>query len=1018
MLNLIITWSLKHRAVVVALALVLAGFGVAAVRELPIDAFPDLTDVQVQVNTAAPSLSPVEVEKQITIPVEQVMGGIPGLSTVRSVSKFGLSQVTLVFEDDTDLYFARSQVLERLGSIELAEGLPRPEMGPVATGLGEVFHYIVTTDGGDLMKARTEQDWILRPALSAKGVAEVNSWGGLEQQFHVVVDPVRMVKYGVTLQELIEALERNNRNVGGGYALRGGEALLVHGVGTVEDEAGIAGIVVASEDGKPVHVHDVADVVLGHEIRRGAVTYDGRSDAVLGLGFMLMGENTREVTERLRERLHTAEKKLSKDVHARVVYARTDLVDQVIGTVKKNLFEGALLVIAILFLFMGRIRAAVLVALAIPLSMLCAFSLMLRAGIAGSLMSLGAVDFGLIVDSSVIMVENVVRRLSHDTTGRSVREVVEEAALEVRRPTMFGELIIIIVYLPILMLEGVEGKLFRPMALTVIFALLGSMVLSLTLMPVLASLFLSRRSVEHRDPLLMRIASWMYRPCLRWATSNPLTVILAAVISLAGAAAIAPRLGQVFVPRLSEGSIVINTIRLAGASVEEAVRYGMRLEALLKGKFPDEIDAIWTRTGTAEVATDPMGIEVSDIFIELTPRERWKKAKTQEELEARISETLKPMPGMRFVMTQPIEMRMNEMISGVRADLGVKVYGDEFDSMKARADRISAILNGVQGADDFAPDQLTGLPVLQVRVDRAAIARYGVSADDVLDVVECIGGRQVGEVLQGQRRFPLAVRLPDRYRTDPALLGGLVLGTPSGSTLSLSQLAKITEATGPTVINRIDRRRCVIVQGNVRGRDLGSFVSEAMKKVEAEDKDVGWGGQYEHLQRATEKLAWVVPFCLALIFFLLYWTYGTTRDSLRVYLGVPFSAVGGILALHMRGMPFSISAAVGFIALSGVSVLADMVMVSYIRRLLQDGLPLREAVLKAAETRLRPVLMTALVASLGFLPMAIATGVGAEVQRPLATVVIGGLVSSTLLSLLVLPAVYLKLGAAAGGARE
>ncbi|MEK7865728.1 MAG: CusA/CzcA family heavy metal efflux RND transporter [Planctomycetota bacterium] len=1018
MLNLIITWSLRHRAVVVVLALVLAAVGAAAVIELPIDAFPDLTDVQVQVNTAAPSLAPEEVEKQITIPVEQVMGGIPGLSTVRSVSKFGLSQVTLVFEDGTDLYFARSQVLERLGSIELAEGLPRPEMGPIATGLGEVFHYIVTTDGGDLMRARTEQDWVLRPALSSKGVAEVNSWGGLEQQFHVVADPVRMVKYGVTLQELIEALERNNRNVGGGYALRGGEALLVQGLGTVGDEASISGVVVASQDGKPVHVHDVADVVLGHEIRRGAVTYDGRGEAVLGLGFMLMGENTREVTERLRDRLRMGEKKLEKDVHARVVYARTDLVDQVIGTVRKNLFEGALLVIAILFLFMGRIRAAVLVALAIPLSMLCAFNLMLRAGIAGSLMSLGAIDFGLIVDSSVIMVENVVRRLSHDNTGRSVREVVEEAALEVRRPTMFGELIIMIVYLPILTLEGVEGKLFRPMALTVIFALLGSMVLSLTLMPVLASLFLSRRSVEHRDPLLMRIASWLYRPCLRWATSNPMTVILAAVISLAGAAAIVPRLGQVFVPRLSEGSIVINTIRLAGASVEEAVRYGMRLEALLKTEFPDEIDAIWTRTGTAEVATDPMGIEVSDIFIELTPRARWKKATTQEELEARISETLKPMPGMRFVMTQPIEMRMNEMISGVRADLGVKVYGEKFDPMKARAERISAILNGVQGADDFAPDQLTGLPVLQVRVDRAALARYGVSADDVLDVVECIGGRPVGEVLQGQRRFPLAVRLPDRYRTDPALLGGLVIATPSGSTLSLSRLATIKEETGPTVINRIDRRRCLIVQGNVRGRDLGSFVAEAMAKVEAEDKDVDWGGQYEHLQRATAKLAWVVPICLALIFVLLYWTYGTTRDSLRVYLGVPFSAVGGILALYLRGMPFSISAAVGFIALSGVSVLADMVMVSYIRRLLQDGLPLHEAVLQAAETRLRPVLMTALVASLGFLPMAIATGVGAEVQRPLATVVIGGLVSSTLLSLLVLPAVYLKLGAAAGGTRE
>ncbi|MBI2921274.1 MAG: efflux RND transporter permease subunit [Planctomycetes bacterium] len=1016
MLNWIIDVSLRNRGTVIVLALIAGALGAASMQRLSIDAFPDVTDVMVQVNTMAPGMAPEELEQQVSARVEAAMGGLPNLKLVRSTSKFGLSQVVLVFEDGTDLWFARAQVLERLQSVELPAGLERPTMGPVATGLGEIYHYIVTAPNGDLTDARTIHDWLIKPQLLAvPGVAEANSWGGFEKQFHVVADPARLVKHGLTLRDLLETLERSNLNVGGGAANGSGEILLIHGIGTATTTEEIGAITLQALDGRPIRVRDVADVVEGHEIRSGVVTADGKGEAVLGLGFMLMGENSHVVAARLRNRMDELRKSLPAGTHVRVVYDRTELVDKVIATVKKNLFEGALLVIAILFLFLGHFRAALIVAAAIPLSMLFAFSLMLQAGIAGTLMSLGAVDFGLIVDSSVIMVENTVRRLHEDESGRPVVEVVSEAAREVRKPTMFGELIILIVYLPILALQGVEGKLFRPMALTMVFALLGSMVLSLTLMPVLASLFLSRKSAGQEDPWIIRALRRLYRPVVAFVVDRPVLTLGAALIAVAGTVPVALRLPSIFVPKLDEGSIVINTIRFPGVSIEESARLSTELERRLLKEFPDEIESTWTRTGTPEVATDPMGIEVSDMFVMLRPRENWKKAASREELIRKIDDLLKPLPGMNYAFTQPIEMRFNEMIAGVRTDVGVKVFGDDFEVLKEKCAKIEAILRSIPGAAAPSTEPLVGQPVLRVKLNHDALSRHGLQPGDVLDLIEAAGGKDAGEVRAGLMRFPLEVRLPARTIDTPELFGTLLVPCPDGQRLPLSSLASIRRESGPLVINREWGKRRAIVSVNVDSGDLGGFVAEAQRRVDAElGKElreagcrVEFGGQYENLVRASKTLAWVVPLALLLILFLVYSTYGNIPDSLRVFTGVPFAMVGGVLALQLRGMPFSISAGIGFIALSGVSVLADMVMVSTIRQFLDAGRGVREAVLAAAEQRLRPVLMTALVASLGFIPMAFNTGVGAEVQRPLATVVIGGLVTSTLLTLLVLPTLYL-----------
>ncbi len=1023
MLERIISWSLRHRWAVLVLLAVAVVLGALSLRALDIDAFPDTTPVQVQVNTVAPALAPEQIEQQITFPIEQSISGLPGLQGVRSVSKFGLSQVVVTFADGTDVYFARRLVDERLGAVALPPGIPRPELGPVATGLGEVFHYVLTSDRGDVTELRTAQDWLLKPALRAvPGVAEVNGWGGNEKQYQVRVDPVRLLRHGLTVDQLVTALAANNVGAGGGSIGAQGSMLLIQGIGGVTDLDQVRQIALLARDGVAVRVGDVAEVAFGAEIRRGAVTYQGRGEAVLGLGFMLMGENTHAVTTRLRQKLDELRPRLPAGVRAEVVYARTELVDQVIDTVRNNLFEGGLLVIAVLFVFLGNLRAGLIVAAAIPLSMLFAFGGMWRFAIAGSLMSLGAIDFGLIVDSAVIQVENAVRHLARDDDGGGARrrvDVVRDAVLEVRKPTMFGELIIALVYVPILLLEGVEGKLFRPMALTVTFALAGSLLLSLTVVPVLASLLLPRRRGlrEPLDPWPVRAAGFLYAPALRAAMRHRYAAIGGAVALLAAGAIVARGLGAEFVPRLSEGAIVVNVIRIAGTDLDESVRYNTRMEQAVLRAFPDEVRHAWSRCGAAEIATDPMGVELTDLFLTLQPRERWRRASSQAELVALLQRELRDMPGQRLAFLQPIEMRMNEMIAGVRGDVAVKIYGDDLEVLKQKADEVGGVLGAVAGAADLSTEQVTGQPVLQIRIDRDALARHGVPASAVMDLVEAVGGRRVGEVIEGQSRFPPVVRLPDRLRANAAAIGAVLVTTPAGQRLPLSSLAAIEEVEGPSTITREWGQRRIAVQVNVRGRDVGSYVDEARRRVAAEVAlpagryRFEWGGQFENYERARRRLAIVVPIVLVSILGLLYATYRSVRDALRVFTGVPFAAVGGVAALWLRDMPFSISAGVGFIALSGVAVLGDMVLVSYVRQLMAGGLDRRAAVEAACMTRLRPVLMTALVAALGLVPMALSTGVGAEVQRPLATVVIGGVLSSTLLTLLVLPAIYLVVGA-------
>lgn len=1012
MLNWIINWSLRHRLLIAGLTVVFAIGGGILVRTLNIDAFPDTTPVQVQINTVAPALGPEEIERQVTVPVEQAISGLPNLENVRSVSKFGLSQATVTFGDGTDIMLARRLVSERLAAVELPPGIAKPQMGPMATGLGEVFHFMVTGRGKDLTELRTIQDWQIKPALlTVPGVAEINSWGGFEKQYQVRIDPARLVKYALTFDQVTEAIKQNNVNAGGGSIAARGNLLLVQGVGRVGSIEEIGGGVVKAQGGVPVHVRDVAEVVIGSEIRRGAVTCGGKGEAVLGLGFMLMGENPHVVTSRLKAKLEEIRPNLPPGVKVEVLYDRTELVDQVINTVRSNLFEGGLLVVAVLFIFLGNLRAGLIVASAIPLSMLFAFSGMLRFGIAGSLMSLGALDFGLVVDSSVIQIENITRHLSHDRKRRPLLEVVRDAVIQVRKPTMYGELIIMIVYLPILTLQGIEGKLFRPMALTVVFALLGSLILSLTAMPVLASVLLPRRMRE-REPWLMRLSAWVYRPVLRTALRFRLAVLLLAIAVLAAAAMIARGLGSEFVPKLSEGSIVVNVVRLAGTDLDESVRYNTKMEQALLAAFPDEVEHVWSRIGSAEVATDPMGVELSDIFMTLRPRGQWKKASTQAQLVEEVHKTLRDMPGQRIVMTQPIEMRMDELISGVRGDVAMKLYGDDFEVLKSKAGEIGSVLGSIEGAADMSTEQITGQPVLQVKVDPKALARYGLPAQEVMEVVEAIGGNDLGQVVEGQLRFPLVARLPERYRADAEAVKSILLTTPSGQRLPLSSVASVQEVEGPSTITREWGQRRITVQVNVRNRDVGSFVAQAQREVAQKVAmppgryRIEWGGQFENLAHARTRLMIVVPAALALIFALLYVSLGSVRLALLVFTGVPLAVTGGIVALWVRQLPFSISAAVGFIALSGVAVLNGLVMVTFIRQLRLQKLPLYEAVCQGSLVRLRPVLMTALVAALGFVPMAMATGMGAEVQRPLASVVIGGILSSTILTLLVLPVLY------------
>jgi cobalt-zinc-cadmium resistance protein CzcA len=1016
MLNAVIDWSLRNRFVVLACAVAFVVLGAWSLPNLPLDAFPDTTPVQVQINTMAPGLGAEEIERQLTFPVEQSISGLPRVTQMRSISKFGLSQVVVVFEDGTDIYFARQLLTERLNNAEMPEGVARPKLGPVATGIGEVFHYTLSSKCRSLTELRTLQDWVLKPALrTVPGTAEINGWGGFEKQYQVRVDLDHLAHLDVTFDQVVQALRANNQNAGGGYLHQSGDMFLVRGVGRTYTLDQIRDVVVtAPRPGVPLRIRDVAEVETGNEIRLGAITGQAQGEVVLGLGFSLIGENPHAVTGRLKSKLAEVKKTLPQDVEVRTVYDRTELVNEVIGTVRNNLFEGGLLVIAVLFLFLGNLRAGLIVALAIPVSMLFAFSGMLRFGIAGSLLSLGAIDFGLIVDSSVVMVENLTRHLAHDRDiQRNRLQVVRDAAVEVRAPTMFGELIIMIVYLPILTLEGVEGKLFRPMALTVIFALVGSLVMSLTLMPVLASLVLPRH-LEERDPWIVRVARRCYDPVLRWALRHGAEVLGLAAAALAIGVFLFRGLGAEFVPELSEGAMVITVLRVPGTNLDEAIDYNSLMEKLILEKFPDEIKNVWSRMGTAEIATDPMGPEETDFFMTFWPRERWRKAHTQDELLQEIRKVFKDLPGQNLQYSQPIQQRIDEMIAGVRGHLAVKIFGDNFEVLRERAEAVARVLGTIRGAQDVKPDQTSGLPVLQIKLLQGELARYNVPARSVLDVIESLAGKPVGDVIEGQLRFPLAVRLPEEARSSPESVGALLITTPSGVRLPLSRLASIELVEGPAKISREWGQRQITVQCSVDPdeNDLGSFVEEAQRRVPVEVPlpkgryRYEWGGKFENLQRARNRLLLVVPAALALIFVLLYVTYNRLRDVLLVFTAVPFASVGGLAALALRGLPLSISAGVGFVALSGVSVLNSMVLVTFIRQLRARGLPQDRAIEEAALTRLRPVLMTALVASLGFVPMALSTGVGAEVQRPLATVVIGGVLSSTLLTLLVLPVLY------------
>ena len=1044
MLDHTIRFAIAHRWLMLALTLALVLVGAWSFTRLAIDATPDITNVQVQINTEAPGYSPLEAEQRVTFPIETALAGLPGLDYTRSLSRYGLSQVTVVFEDGIDIYFARQQVVERLQQIrsQLPDGL-EPGMGPIATGMGEIFMYTVDADArarkpdGSAWTAtdlRTLQDWVIRPQLrNTRGVTEVNTIGGFARQIHITPDPARLVALGFTLHDVVAAVAANNRNVGAGYIERNGQQFLVRAPGQVADMAAIGDIVLDRRDGVPIRVRDVASVGEGPELRSGAATQNGR-EVVLGTVFMLIGSNSREVAQAAAARLEEADRSLPAGVSANPVYDRTALVDRTIRTVAKNLAEGALLVIVVLFLLLGNLRAALITAAVIPLAMLFTVTGMVRAGVSGNLMSLGALDFGLIVDGAVIIIENCLRRfgeLQH-ATGRMLTEeerleTTAAATAEVIRPSLFGLGIIAAVYLPIFALTGVEGKMFHPMAITVVLALSGAMVLSLSFVPASIALFLRGR-VRHEDTRFMRAARRCYEPLLRVALRHRVTVIAGALALVAGCGALALRLGSEFIPGLDEGDIALHAMRIPGTSLDQAIRMQALLEQRIK-EFP-EVERVFGKIGTAEVATDPMPPSVADTFIMLYPRERWpdpRKPKVQ--LVAEIEAAVKQLPGNNYEFTQPIQMRMNELISGVRADVAVKLYGDDLETLVAVGEQIEAVVRGVPGAADVKLEQSTGLPLLTITPDRQALVRFGMNPGVVQDTVAtAVGGEVASQLFEGDRRFDIVVRLPETLRQDPAALADLpvALGEDhnadessraaawaagSPQTVPLREVARIEIGSGPNQINRENGKRRVVVTANVRGRDLGSFVTELRQRVRDEVTVpagywIDYGGTFEQLISASQRLAVVVPVTLALILALLFWAFGSMRDTLIVFSGVPLALTGGVVALALRGIPLSISAGVGFIALSGVAVLNGLVMIAFIRRLREEGACVADAVFEGALVRLRPVLMTALVASLGFLPMAFNVGAGSEVQRPLATVVIGGIISSTLLTLLVLPALY------------
>jgi len=1035
MFERLIRLAIEHRWLVILAVLAMAGFGIFNYTILPIDAVPDITNVQVQINITAPGYSPLETEQRITYPIETVMAGLPHLEHTRSLSRYGLSQITVIFKDGTDIYFARQLVNQRIQ--EAKDKLPpgiTPKMGPIATGLGEIYLWTVEAKDGaqkpdgspyTATDLRVIQDWIIKPQLrNVPGVTEINSIGGYAKQYQVAPIPEKLASYGLTLQDIVTALDRNNNTVGAGYIEKRGEQYLIRAPGQVHSMEDIGNIILGNVEGVPIRIRDVGEVEIGRELRTGAATENGR-EVVLGTVFMLIGQNSRAVSQAVDKKMAEINRTLPEGVRAITVYDRTMLVDKAINTVQKNLVEGAILVIVILFLFLGNIRAAVITAMVIPLAMLFTFTGMVTYQVSANLMSLGALDFGIIIDGAVVIVENCVRRLAHAQAQqgrpltRSERfQEVFTASKEARRPLLFGQLIIMVVYLPIFALTGVEGKMFHPMAFTVVAALIGAMILSVTFIPAAVALFIGDKVAEKENGL-MRTAKRVYAPALDSVMGNKPVVLTFAVVAVILSGLLATRMGSEFVPSLNEGDFAIGALRIPGTSLSQSVAMQQQIEDSLKRQFP-EIERVFARTGTAEIATDPMPPNNSDGYIMLKPQEQWPEPrKSRDELLTAIQAEVEKHPGNIYEFSQPIQLRFNELISGVRSDVAVKVFGDDMTVLNDTAAKISAVMKTIQGASEVKVEQTTGLPMLTVNIDRDKTSRYGLNVGDVQDAVAtAIGGTEAGTLFEGDRRFDIIVRLPENVRSDQEAIKRLPISLPRGQSgdgrttyIPLAEVASLELAPGPNQISRENGKRRIVVTSNVRGRDIGSFVAEAEQRLQQQVKIPAgywttWGGQFEQLQSATKRLEIVVPVALLLVFTLLFMMFGNFKDGLLVFSGIPFALTGGLVALWLRGIPMSISAAVGFIALSGVAVLNGLVMIAFIRGLRDEGKPLDKAIVEGALTRLRPVLMTALVASFGFVPMAIATGTGAEVQRPLATVVIGGILSSTMLTLLVLPILY------------
>lgn len=1027
MIDKLIQFSIARRWLVMFLVLVIGALGVWNYQQLPIDAVPDITNVQVQINTEAPGYSPLEVEQRITYLVELAITGLPYVESTRSLSRYALSQVTVVFEKGTDIYFARNLINERLqqAKSEMPSGI-EPVMGPVATGLGEIFHYAVHAKPGALQEngepydataLRTLQDWVIRPQLRlVPGVTEVNTIGGFEKQFHITPEPAKLLAYQLSFDDLVAALEKNNANIGAGYIEKNGEQYLIRAPGQVADIPAIEKIIVARRDGLPITVADVAEVGFGKELRTGAATLDGE-ETVLGTAVMLLGGNSRTVSQAVSAKLVEVNKTLPEGVIAEPVYDRTVLVDKTIATVQANLAEGAILVVVVLLVMLGNVRAALLTAMVIPLSMLMLMTGMVQTKVSANLMSLGALDFGLIVDGAVIIVENCILRLAwrQHHLGRTLKlderfQTVFAATREVFTPSLISVLVVILVNLPILALTGVEGKMFTPMAMAVIMALLSALVLSLTFVPAAVALFMTGH-IEEKDNFIVRHSKRFYAPVLAWALKFRVLVLSAALIFVVLVGALATRMGTEFIPNLDEGDIAIQALRIPGTSLTQSLDMQFQLEKAVL-EIP-EVKTYFSRVGTAEVASDPMGPNISDGYVMLKDHSEWPDPdKTKAQLLEEIGEKLSLLPGNAVEISQPIQLRFNELISGVRSDLGIKVFGDDLTQLLKSGGEIAAVLNGIKGAEGVKVEQVSGLPILSINADRSALYRYGLNVADVQDVVAAAtGGEEAGLIFEGDQRFSIVVRVAERVRGDLRALERLPIPLPDGGYVPLREVASLTLAPGPNQISRENGKRRLVVSANVRGRDLGGFVAEVQGKVAQQVKLppgywLEYGGTFEQLQSATQRLSLLVPVTLVMIFALLMMTFGSAKDAALVFSGVPLALTGGVIALWLRDIPLSITAGVGFITLCGVSVLTGVMMVSAFRDELNRGESLEQAILGGAMLRLRPILMVALVAALGFLPMALNTSTGAEVQRPLATVVIGGIISSTLLTLLVLPGLY------------